>query len=235
MSPQFFFRIDEIGETEDSISHYNNSGQWYPSPENGAHIRTEGGVTHRWYFCDGQIIYEVRQLPVGAEHFKTMSMYFGGGSGLWVLDGDALVPPDDAVWHTLHFEHSAEDYSSYVTFAAEHSTLRLQGKGWPTLLLPDIYHTTSTHPEYGGLKGELPILLGLVALSTSKDYLYSVLPTTFTQGEWQVHKYGCPRMNQRGIVVYVYTCPVGYYEGAKGSTKQELIDYEEGVYGKYYH
>jgi hypothetical protein len=59
---------------------------------------------------------------------------------------------------------------------------------WPNMLLPDIYHGPQTpYVQYGALKGELAIFLGLLAFSMSKDYVSQYLPSTFTNQQWNVH------------------------------------------------
>jgi hypothetical protein len=71
--------------------------------------------------------------------------------------------------------------------------LRVQRRdqAWPRLLLPDIYHTPTLtpHQQYGGLTGELPIFLALIAFSTSRDWLPNVLPTVFQNGAWVLHQH----------------------------------------------
>jgi hypothetical protein len=62
------------------------------------------------------------------------------------------------------------------------------------MLLPDIYHTTvrTGDTRYGGIIGELPIFLALIAFSTSREYLPNVLPRVFNGGSWIVHPYQQP-------------------------------------------
>ena len=166
---------------------------------------------------------------------------------------DACSPRDGDTWHPLRFDHHARTYASFVTNAGQHNTLRIQreDQAWTRMLLPDIYHTPvrTEDTRYGGLIGELPIFLALIAFSTSREYLPSVLPRVFIGGSWIVHPYQQPRKshysfgpiiqysyltgtNQRGVVVTVYTCPSNY---AGGSTAYDLDQYENGNLGKYFH
>jgi hypothetical protein len=57
------------------------------------------------------------------------------------------------------------------------------------MLLPDIYQVppTPTPEGYGGLKGELPLLLALIAFSMSKKDLQKYLNRMYEGGRWQVH------------------------------------------------
>ncbi|KAF2269368.1 hypothetical protein CC78DRAFT_278167 [Lojkania enalia] len=236
MSPPFIFRIDEIEESPDSISHVNLLGNWVPSVEQNANIRVSGGVSGKLWYCDRQRIYEVSSLPpTGCIPYKTFSAYYSGGIGIWCLRGDATTAIEWDNWHPLRFDHDSSDYSSFLTNAGTENTLFYQrpDQVWPRILLPDIYHTTRAmgYGTYGGLKGELPIFLALQALSTSKDEFLRVLPYLFVDGEWRTHNHPHPRTNQRGVVVYVWTVPTSY---AGGSTSRDLEKYEQGLYGKYY-
>jgi hypothetical protein len=188
-------------------------------------------------------------LPQGADHYSTFSTYYGDGQGFWVVKGDAASPNPATgyAWKPLRFEYPQDhdsdikDYSSFLTNAAAHPTLYVQrdDQQWPRLLLPNIYHAPphcrigSDRSQWGGLKGELPIFLGLIAHSTSREWLPSVLPRTFIGGAWIAHQWGLPWTPRRGVVVSVYTCPPTT-SNPTGSTEQDLEDYEEGLYGNYF-
>lgn len=197
VQPPFLFRIDEIGEDPNAASHVDRMGNWIPCTDPGTNRRIAGGVSGRFWFCDTQRIYTVPHLPADATLYKRFSVYFGGGYGFWVLRGDATSPPEGENWHPLRFEHSDQDYSSFLTNAGDQPILRVQrsDQQWPRMLLPDIYHTPvrTVSQQYGGLTGELPIFLALIAFSTSREWLPNVLPTVFTGGAWGVHDYQLPR------------------------------------------
>lgn len=244
MSPPFIFRIDEIQEDPDAAEHLDNRGHWNPSTEENAHkfLQSPNAVTGSWWLCDKQQIYELgqAQLPASSQHYKTMTMYYCAGLGFWILDTDALHIKNDSwhVWHPLRFTHTEDDFSSYATAAGDMPYLRMQRSDqvWPRLLLPDIYHAhhiiaDERYMGYGGLKGDLPVLLGLIAFSTTRDRLRQVLPTTFMGGAWQTHDQAFTRIHRRGVVVRVYTCPSTW---AGGSSADDITDYERGTYGTYY-
>jgi hypothetical protein len=113
-----------------------------------------------------------------------------------VLRGDATRPAADENWHPLRFEHSTDDYSSFLNNAAGDLTLAVRRRDqlWPRMLLPDIYHgdRITRNQSYGGLIGELPILLALIAFSTSRDTLPNVLPAVFRGGAWKTHQILAP-------------------------------------------
>lgn len=216
------------------------------------------GVSGKQWFCDMLQIYEA-QIPADAQLYKTFSVYYVGGVGFWVLNGDARRPPIDDDWHPLQFAYYNEDYSSYLTHAGQWQTLRLQPQDerWADMLLPSTNHThtRATGTRYGGLTGELPVFLALLAFSTCREYLPNVLPTTLSNGAWiSTHAWQMPSkwgplyrahrplifagIHQRGVVVTVYTCPPTYRPTAdpnwKGSTSTDLYNYEMGYRGKYY-
>jgi hypothetical protein len=168
-----------------------------PSTDVGANRCVGGGISDRFWFCNTQQIQELPQLPPQALLYRKFSVYFEGGFGFWVLRGDATALPTDEPWQPLRFDHHEQDYSSFMTNAGTHNQLRIQRPDqlWPRMLLPDIYHAPvrTEAPNYGGLTGELPIFLALLALSIQREYLYSILPGLFTSGSWSVHGYQFPR------------------------------------------
>jgi hypothetical protein len=65
------------------------------------------------------------------------------------------------------------------------------------MLLPDIYHGPPySAPGYGGLTGDLPIFLGLLALSMKPDRLMTELPRLMQDGDWGEHQRHDKRTSQ---------------------------------------
>jgi hypothetical protein len=169
----------------------NCHGVWKPSTDIGANIDyTPGvGVSGRQWFFDSQQIYEVTQRPTGAQLYKRFSVYYIGGAGFSILRGDARHPPNGETWHPLQFTYNDDGtYSSFLTNVGHEHTLRLQPQDpqWAHLMLPTHNHThdIAPHRGLGGLIGELPIFLALLAFTTSREYLPSVLPHTMSNGVW---------------------------------------------------
>ncbi|ORY19508.1 hypothetical protein BCR34DRAFT_471842 [Clohesyomyces aquaticus] len=225
---QYYFRIDEIEENVESFSKHDNEGIWEPSIEPGDNVATGGGISGMWWGCDGQTVSQTH-LPRRSMLYKACSMYFNGGEGFRVLDGDATRPSRDTAWHPLRFDWDETNYSSYLTAAGQHSTLRTQraDQVWPRMLLPDIYHTQSftSNSQYGGLKGDLPTFLGLLAFSVHPARLQDILPTLFRDGSWHTYSLEHGRGHRRTLVVYVY---------CGSMAKSELQQLEEGMFGLYY-
>ncbi|RYN36908.1 hypothetical protein AA0112_g4743 [Alternaria arborescens] len=241
--PPFIFQVDEIFENlGDAPDQLDRHGIWQPTTApNASHNYTPGvGASGKTWLCDGLQIREV-MFPMTAQWYKTYSVYYASGAGFWVLKGDARNPPSDDVFHKLQFnyyQHPPE--SSYLTSSGQYNMLRVQPQDpWANLLLPDIYHTSAapSSPQYGGLVGELPIFLALMAFTTSREYLPSVLPHLFTRGNWvPSHTWQFKRTEKRGVVVKVYNCPAGSYpERPTGSTFTDLYNYEIGQTVKYFH
>lgn len=118
-------------------------------------------------------------------------MFFSGGLGFGVMNGDALVPKADDAWYPLSFEHDDNDgYSSYLTNISANPILRCQREDqiWSRMLLPEIYHgPVTSYGQQGGLKGDLSIFLALVAFSLDPSYMQSYLPSIFHSGRWQAY------------------------------------------------
>jgi hypothetical protein len=115
-------------------------------------------------------------------------------------DSEDAPEGEDEGWHLLSFDYEDEDdvqqsYSSHVTNAGEHDRLRTQrpNQTWPKMLLPMHYHapessrTKDEHHQYGGLTGELPLLLALIAFSVDPNYVHQVLQACFQNERWMTH------------------------------------------------
>lgn len=121
-------------------------------------------------------------------HYKTYSMFYCDGKAFLVLRGNAAATPNDEGWLPLCFEHDKSDYTSYLTNARFEPALhcRRTDQQWVKMLLPDVYHGRWEVPSpHGGLKGELPIFLALMAFAIPIDRLQRDLPAMFHSGTWQ--------------------------------------------------
>jgi hypothetical protein len=195
IKPQFIFRIDEIEERSDAPDNIDHKGNWIPIAVTGWNVRKGAGhgVSHMWYKCDEQRIRHLPNAvaPAGQQPYKVFSMFYSGGHGFWVLRGDATNPAEGETYHSLMFEHDENTYCSSLTNVGTERTLRVQRpeSRWPTMLLPDIYHGAAyPHAGYGGLKGDLPILLALIAFSMKSGRLAIDLPNMMANGEWRAHR-----------------------------------------------
>lgn len=129
------------------------------------------------------------QYPGGSEE-----EYYGHTEGKWKTG-----------WKPLLFTHNAEDYSSYLTLNGEHQVLRTANPSqrWINKLLPRCYRadpqTHTPHPEYGGMNGELPLLLGLVAFAVPEDEVERHIHAVRHSGIWTTsrgHVRGCKHTPQ---------------------------------------
>ncbi|KAF2492289.1 hypothetical protein BU16DRAFT_445510, partial [Lophium mytilinum] len=190
----YVFRIDDLKEIPTKFAPSSDSYLWAPSTEPGSHILREGGISGRYWLNDGYCNREIAGPPQGSVHFKTYSMYYD--AGFWISASDASRPDIEAKpWRRVSFEWDKATYASHLAHAGDCSTLRTQrpGQDWPRNLLPNIYHapsncwTADTHNQYGGLVGELPILLGLIAFSISISYADYAISTCFSKGSYKTH------------------------------------------------
>jgi hypothetical protein len=187
------FRIEEIAE-HPGMMPLSEGGLWKPPINPGWNYSLLSGVSNMFGLCNGHQINWITQPPRGIQEYKKYSMYYAEGLGFWVLRGDARSPQNGDVWHRLCFDnYDVNRGTSYLTNAGQHSTLRVQPppyqQAWADMLLPDIYHSRNPAAPHcpGGLVGELPIFLGLMAFTVTRDNLAAVLPRTFTGGRWNVH------------------------------------------------
>lgn len=102
-------------------------------------------------------------------------------------------------WAQMGFrapEPSLDDYSSCVTFGADIERERLRchraDQHWMYELLPDRYHSQQLiqQANYGGMMGDLPILIALIAFSVPPRQVAAALGQCL-RGQWQQH--GQPR------------------------------------------
>lgn len=198
----FIFHIDEIYQHENALEVLDREGKWIPHTEPGYNVRKPpgyngSGVTGQLWYFNGHSIQPLKTgTPPGAVHYSTFSAYFCGGHGFHILKGDATNPPEGATWHPLKFEHDPTNYSSSLTNAGPERAMRVHNPllTWHQVLLPNIYHGSAyPYDKYGGLTGELPIFLALIALSMGADRLESQLPKLVVNGEWTTHNrsHGC--------------------------------------------
>jgi hypothetical protein len=208
----YYFRIDYMREHPSHVPLVDALGAWHPPKSLGGNELIGGGVSGLYWYCDRQSISQVPYLPDNCPHFKTFSVYYHNGifwasrcdaTAVQVGDGDGDTgdqDPEDALegegegWHHLSFDHEGQPtYSSYVTNAGQHSRLRTQrpDQTWPKMLLPEHYHaplpSRTVNPQYGGLAGELPLFLALIAFSVDAKNVHWALQTCFRDQSWRTH------------------------------------------------
>jgi hypothetical protein len=199
IQPQYIFRIDEFVVNPDVVPQLDRNGKWIPRSAPGCYLPGRGGGTGIWWLCDGT---NIRQLVGWVPHpsqvpYKTFSTIYSGGHGFHVIKGDATNPPQAESWHHLNFEWYSNNYSSALTNAGDQRVLQLQSVDaqWPRMLLPDIYHGQKySGSGYGGLTGDLPIFLALIAFSMRPERLQTELPRLMRGGEWGTHSRSHGRM-----------------------------------------
>lgn len=205
-----------------------------------------GNDSGKYWHCRGEDIIQAEgnALPKECYPFKTFSVYYDDGT-FWITRGDAstqLIGAGDSNkesgtghgedWRRLTFEHDGPTYASHLTNAGTNPRLRTQrpDQDWPRMLLPEQYHALpsfhTAYRQYGGLAGELPLFLALMAFSADVSYVGWVFHACFINGIWGTHHETHGRIDKRGMVVRVYCAP--------DRGEDELRAFENGQYGKYF-
>lgn len=145
-----------------------------------------------WWLCSTDGIQQLPRLEQGANPYQTFSIYYSGNFGFWIMRGDATNPPPAETWQRLMFDYDGHDSTSYLTNAGTMERISCQSpsQDWASMLLPIQYQCQpSLLPRgQGGLRGDLAIFLGLLALSMEPHYLTRQLLLQFRGGSWQRHK-----------------------------------------------
>ncbi|KAK0944099.1 hypothetical protein LTR48_001270 [Friedmanniomyces endolithicus] len=205
------------------------------------------------YYHDGQTTI-VGTLPRTAQRYKQYSVYHDHAY-IWAVDLDASLEKvgdgrDDSAdrveadverqvgevdnhdWATLTF-HELSRYRSYagLHLESQHLHLRNETQIWPEQILPDTYRATQSTPVqgYGGLVGELPLLIGLMALALPSNFVQTGLPSCMAN-PWRVYPVSqiartAGWEHRRGLVVSVY------YDTNTTTTPVDLYHYERGTDG----
>jgi hypothetical protein len=253
-----------MGETQDHIPNEDRNGQWQPPRGKGRNAIAGVGPS---FFCDGTRIQPVTQIPTAnVTAFQTYSIYYNQG-GFWILNYDATAHQvgdgldndslsndgrrtsdtrDDtnwSSWRMLSFEHPEGTTISNVCYGGDKTRLRSQSQSqrWVYVMFPTTYHSVNTTGQ-GGLNGELPIILGLLAFSIDHRQIAWMFQNCFQNGSWtrNLHsgnhgsKFYVPWLrillltsigvDRRGMVVRVYSYP-------PYSSNEYLVAYERGQYG----
>ena len=156
-------------------------------PDNCPHFKTFSVYHHKGIFW--------------ASRCDATAVQVGDGDHDTAYQDPGDVPEgEDEGWHLLSFDYEDEEneqqtYSSYITNAGQHNRLRTQrsNQTWPRMLLPNHYHapepsrTNDEYLQYGGLTGELPLFLALIAFSVDADFVGWALHTCFREQSWRTH------------------------------------------------
>ncbi|KAK1060889.1 hypothetical protein LTR74_011465 [Friedmanniomyces endolithicus] len=227
------------------------NNRWKPPKRLGNNWR--GPATT--YYHDGQnTTVHLGGLPTTAQRYNQYSVYHDHAY-IWAVDFDASqekvgdgrddsadrVEPeverqegevDNHDWETLTF-HELSQYRSYAGLRLELQHLRLRSSTqiWPDQILPDTYRATQSTPHqgYGGLVGELPLLISLMALALPPSFVPTGLPSCMAN-PWRVYPVlqiarGLGWLHRRGLVVTVF------YDTNTTTTQQDLYHYERGTDG----
>lgn len=188
--------MDEVRENPDIRPEYYLS-RWLPPRQLSQRIPENPTGPTYWY--DGWRIARYT-MPVETDSHRTFTIYLDESHSFWIVPFDATrhsVVANQYDWRELSFCHndSYTPNSTYACYGGEYPQLCSQRRSqlWPPVLFPLRYHVPyeqikpDDELQYGGLIGELPILLALIAFSVPSTEVNDILPQCIGQVPWQVH------------------------------------------------
>lgn len=179
---------------------FSKNGRWCPPKANGHNILypTPNAPTPTFYHDGAKT--EIKALPRSCQEYETYSLYHDQAV-FWTVDYDATAGkvengkdfPDDESessdseeegddWRPLSFEEANEN-DLHMNFAGHRLPSRKllhqrKSSAWTNQLLPDTYQKhqddCTSRSRYGGLVGDLPLLIGLVAMTLPETGQYGV-------------------------------------------------------------
>jgi len=193
----------------------DRSGQWLPPRIRGANILVQGDTSNMLFYYDpGQgLAYPRQDYPQDLIHYSDFSVYFYRDV-FWCVPGDAIANAigdwrsDDPQagrasyqsqeetagwhdWHLLTFAYGSNDYSSRVGIGHDNHTLYTQrpDQRWVPEIFPDVYHAPgprrTQNVRFGGLSGDLGLLLALLAFSVSPEEVRTAVETCVRGDGWR--------------------------------------------------
>ncbi|KAK8173277.1 hypothetical protein IWX90DRAFT_499047 [Phyllosticta citrichinensis] len=222
----FYFQITNIRQ-KPKVRPRNTKYGWIPPWQNNS-LASE---SHCFLF-NGTRAFEVATLPPSKQTYSTRSVCHDD-SRFWAVPYDATqasVGFDGPDWQRIGFRNDYSDgLVSWVGLEGKDRRLgRQQYRDWIHMLFPE-NHQPLGHGRgaaFGGLGGELPILLALIVFSAEPRAFYAALGVCMDSraGHWGAHSFSHgPRAGYdgRGVVVSVFTA-------ANTSTAEELEAFENG-------
>lgn len=201
-------------------------------PESATHYRTIS-----MYYCDGHFFvlpYDATQYQGGRSRADA-TQSTSKEPEVEEVDGDPKFDTID--WEILRFRWLAEGFITEAFLDGVYSQLNTQrpDQKWVNKLLPQAYraeHARRTEDSlYGGLRGDLSIMLGLLAFSAYDGATADVMQQCVRPLGGQSMGWRCPNshdeegwVNRRGFVVHVWSWP-------PHSTDNDLRALEQGDYG----
>ncbi|TKA72590.1 hypothetical protein B0A49_03443 [Cryomyces minteri] len=147
-------------------------------------------------------------------------------------EGDDATPLTD--WRRLRFDYWGDVSIASVAGAEDRLRVQRNDQAWVRALLPEGYHaerpeSQTSELQRGGLIGDLPIIISLLAYSMPETSVPYRLPEMFRNGRWVFQHGGSldehGRTDGRGVIVRVWPNP-------PHSGDNDLRNYEKGDYGK---
>ncbi|TKA71289.1 hypothetical protein B0A55_07590 [Friedmanniomyces simplex] len=221
-APEYYFTLAVMAPHPRAIPRVAPDDRWKPPKIRGNNRKGPATMYHH----NGQITAPVDALPGSSQIYKQYSIYHDHAY-IWAVPFDASLHkelPQSRSYAGLHLE-------------SQHLHIRRSTQTWPDQILPDPYRATRlTHSEsHGGLNGELPLLIGLMALALPSTFVLTGLPSCI-DNPWRVYPIseiarGAGWQHRRGLVVTVYFDPTPTTPTPTLTPRQVLQNYERGANG----
>ncbi|KAF2096092.1 hypothetical protein NA57DRAFT_59151 [Rhizodiscina lignyota] len=257
----FFFMLDRMIPSGDVMPRYTSHGIWMPPVVMGGNRKEPGDTTGVLFYFDGNTVHRWQQSieDLQLTPYRVMSFYYDQGR-FWCVPFDATTQTiggnedddeDDGndnhapdAWGLVGFQHEwdpSQTYTSYIMRNGSQPRLICQrpSQRWPRTLLPPNFHsqdfTSDDYAQYGGMIGELNVIIALMAFSVKSHRVEQTLPQCMRQDRWRGptldtdSNIGRGWKDQRGIIVRIWTA-AGAVLNMR--TSEDLALFERGYYGK---
>ncbi|OJD33050.1 uncharacterized protein BKCO1_3400066 [Diplodia corticola] len=218
----FYVRVVGIEPRRDARPREPVRGVWLPP------VGRHSVMVSSQLFCfNGAAVYDMtnsQHPPQGSQVFSTCSVYHYS-STFWALNYDvtqhAVDQGEHSDWNHIGFDYG-DGRMNWVGIGGQHRRLDRQcDQPWVHSLFPENHqpYEFSVDRRYGGLSGELPVIIAFIAFSIRPEWLIHALSSCMRRGQWSGHEQRHGRIDGRGVVVTVYTAP-------GMSTRAQLREFE---------
>jgi len=248
MATSFLFIVNELCTNDDpetgNVFPNQVDQRWRPPVVAEGFYQPEAGDVYRWHNGTVSLApefvwtpehktiwgYDAYESVVYPDVYREATVFFCNRfDKFFTARGDATAyninemgPEDD--WHPLAFRHYQGN--ALADHVGEEQYVTARKASWISQVIPSSYRAEYETASGGGLSGLLPIVISLIAFSTTanRGNLRDILLTqrAWRNRQWKGHSRDHGRREKRGMVVRVYYDPTNPH----GSTQDSLLNLE---------